>query len=354
MKNDFISFKTNIIAGPCAAESKDQILRCAKELKERNINMMRVGIWKPRTKPGGFEGIGEPAFEWMKEAANLYNIEYGCEVANKSQVNIALDNGCNYIWIGARTTTDPFAVQEIADTLNEHPRKNDIFVFVKNPMCPDLDLWEGAIQRIYNTGIRKIGAIYRGFKTYNETKYRNENIWKIPLDIMIKYPSLTMLCDSSHIAGDRQYLQEISDAAINVYNFDGLILESHYDPSCALTDAKQQLKPCDLVTLLDNISKSEIKDNASNVENNVFNASRIRIDDIDNLIIDLLAERLVCSKTIGEYKKSHNIKLYQPDRYNSMLEKYFNKCKSLGLDEKYIRDIWDVIHEYSIEIQSKL
>ena len=171
---------------------------------------------------------------------------------------------------------------------------------------------------------------------------------------MIKYPSMTMLCDSSHIAGDRQYLQEISDAAINVYNFDGLILESHYDPSCALTDAKQQLTPKSLTELLDNINKSEVVDSSSSLKDNVFNSSRIRIDDIDNLIIDLLAERLVCSKSIGEYKKMHNIKLYQPDRYNSMLEKYFNKCKSLGLDEKYIRDIWDVIHEYSIEIQSKL
>lgn len=355
MKNDFIKFESNIIAGPCSAESKRQVLTTVKELVDENIKFIRFGIWKPRTKPGGFEGIGALAFDWAKEAKDKYNIKYGCEVANRDQVNIALDNGCSFIWIGARTTTDPFAVQDIADALSARSEKNDIFVFVKNPMCPDLDLWEGAIQRVYNTGIRKIGAIYRGFKTYNETnKYRNENIWKIPLDLMIKYPSMTMLCDSSHIAGDRQYLQEISDAAINVYNFDGLILESHYDPSCALTDAKQQLTPKCLSELLEKINKSEVVDKPSSSEDNVFNASRVRIDDIDNLIIDLLGERLICSKTIGEYKKSHNIKLYQPDRYNAMLERYTIKCKQLNLDEKYIRDIWDVIHEYSIEVQSKL
>lgn len=355
MKNDFIKFESNIIAGPCSAESKRQVLTTVKELANENIKFIRFGIWKPRTKPGGFEGIGALAFDWVKEAKDKYNIKYGCEVANRDQVNIALDNGCSFVWIGARTTTDPFAVQDIADALSTRLEKNDIFVFVKNPMCPDLDLWEGAIQRVYNTGIRKIGAIYRGFKTYNETnKYRNENIWKIPLDLMIKYPTMTMLCDSSHIAGDRQYLQEISDAAINVYNFDGLILESHYDPSCALTDAKQQLMPKCLSELLENINKSEVVDKPSSEEDNVFNASRVRIDDIDNLIIDLLGERIVCSKTIGKYKKSHNIKLYQPDRYNAMLERYMIKCKQLNLDEKYIRDIWDVIHEYSIEVQSKL
>lgn len=342
----------NIITGPCAVESKEQFFETCDELRNLGYTFYRGGVWKPRTKPGGFEGLGELALEWMKEYKDLHpEVKMCCEVANTFQTKLVLKYGLDAIWIGARTTTDPFAVQEIADVLSgEWSGKENLIVMVKNPPCPDIDLWEGAIQRIKNSGIKNIIAIHRGFKVYDSSKYRNEPLWRIPLDLKIKYPDIPIFCDPSHIAGKREYIEELCNTAINIYNFDGLIIESHYNPDEAWTDAKQQLKPCDLKDILSKIY-SGTSAPINNDENELDNYRR-KIDYYDTHIIYSLEERLKLSKKIGQFKKAHHMKTFQADRWNSLLNNIIEFGKEHNLDENYIRDIWEIIHEKSIEVQN--
>ena len=342
---------TNIIAGPCSVESHEQFFKTCDELRELGYTFFRGGVWKPRTKPGGFEGLGELALQWMKEYKELHpEVKMYCEVANTYQTKLAIKYGLDAIWIGARTTTDPFAVQEIADVLiGEWPGKENLIVMVKNPPCPDIDLWEGAIQRVKNSGIKNIVAIHRGFKLYNTTKYRNEPIWRIPLELKIKYPVIPILCDPSHISGNRDYIEEICNKAVHTYNFDGFIIESHCNPDEAWTDAKQQLKPVDLKALLDKVYSGEAIEDGNHKE---LDELRNKIDYIDRCLLYSLEDRLNISKKIGEYKKDHHMKTFQAQRWNSLLDNIINLGKEHGLDENYVKDIWEIIHEKSIEIQN--
>ena len=341
----------NIITGPCAVESKEQFFSTCDQLLGFGYTFFRGGVWKPRTKPGGFEGLGELALEWMKEYKELHpEAKMCCEVANKWQTELALKYGLDAVWIGARTTTDPFAVQEIADVLNEYENKDNLIVLVKNPPCPDIDLWEGAIQRIGNAGIKNIIAIHRGFKVYDNSKYRNEPLWRIPLDLKIKYPNIPIFVDPSHIAGKREYIEELVNCAINVYNFDGLIIESHCNPDEAWTDAKQQLTPKDLFTLLTKIYSGEYQ---SNIDSSELDECRERIDFHDTNIIYSLEQRLKLSKKIGEFKKEHHMKTFQAERWNNLLNNIIELGKKHGLDEEYVRSIWEIIHEKSIEVQNQ-
>lgn len=342
----------DIITGPCAVESKEQFFTTCDQLRELGYTFFRGGVWKPRTKPGGFEGLGELALEWMKEYKELHpDVKMCCEVANTFQTKLAIKYGLDAIWIGARTTTDPFAVQEIADVLSgEWPGKENLVVMVKNPPCPDIDLWEGAIQRIKNSGIDKIIAIHRGFKVYDTGKYRNEPLWRIPIELKTKLPDIPIFCDPSHIAGKREYVEEICHKAIHVYNFDGLIIESHCNPSKAWTDAKQQLTPTDLHDMLSRVYSGVCAETGDGKE---LEELRKKIDYIDTCIVYSLEERLRLSKKVGEYKKENHMKTFQPDRWNSLLNHIIEFGKEHSLDENYVKDIWEIIHEKSIEVQNQ-
>lgn len=337
----------NIIAGPCSIESKEQFFITCDKLVEEGITNIRGGVWKPRTKPGGFEGLGEQALKWIKEYKETHkNIRFCCEVANKEQVDLALDYGIDFVWIGARTSTDPFAVQQIAEALVK--RNPDIEVFVKNPACPDLELWIGAVERLYAVGIKNVSVIHRGFKVYNTSIYRNEPLWNIPLQFKIHYPNVKMYLDPSHIAGDKKYIKELCNMAMNVYSYDGIIIESHYKPDIAWTDAKQQITPEELGGLLEEIILKETEDKSELL------SYRDEIDIIDNNILSLLMQRLNVSVKVGKYKKKHNMKLFQKERFISLLNKLKTRGKELNLNEEYIEKIWNIIHEESIEAQIKI
>lgn len=344
----------NIIAGPCSIESKEQFFNTCNQLRELGFTNIRGGVWKPRTKPGGFEGLGELALQWMKEYKVLYpQMLMFCEVANKDQLNLALSYDIDGIWIGARTTVDPFAVQEIADALSSIEYKQNLIVMVKNPVCPDIDLWEGAIQRIWKAGIdpNNVIAIHRGFKIYGQSKYRNEPIWRIPLDLKIKYPNLKIFVDPSHISGNREYIPEIVKEAINVYGFDGLIIESHFEPNNAWTDAKQQLVPCKMKEIIDEVFNDKTNSISNTKELDDY---RKQIDWCDTQLLYFLGQRQEISKKIGNYKKTNNMTTFQKDRWKNLLNNIVKEgFEKYGLSEKYIEDIWEIIHENSIDIQSK-
>ena len=330
-----------IISGPCSIESREQLYNTCVELKKVGIDFIRGGVWKPRTKPGGFEGLGELALKWMKEIKDELGLKICCEVANKEQTELALQYDIDAIWVGARTTSDPFAVQEIAETI--HNINTDMIVFIKNPTCVDIDLWEGAYLRFKALGINNIGFIHRGFKAYKKTEYRNNPLWQYALQMKIKYPNIPMICDPSHIAGKREYLEEICKKAY-MYNYDGYIIESHIDPSTAWTDASQQLKPQDLKTLLDKVYK-----NTNNIDKIKLNHYRNDIDSIDLQILDLIAQRFEITNKIGELKKESNMKVFQPKRFNEILI----RLKSLNkIPENLIDEVWGAIHEESVNEQN--
>ena len=337
----------NIIAGPCSIESREQFLTTVDLLDGLGFHNVRGGVWKPRTKPGGFEGLGEKAFEFVEDMP--MNMDFFCEVANREQLKIALDHGLKGIWIGARTTVDPFAVQEIADALREY-NAADLIVMVKNPVCPDIDLWEGAITRLINAGIdgKNIIAIHRGFKTNEITKYRNKPIWKIPLELKRRLPWIKIYIDPSHIAGDSKYLEEILYMAFNVYDYDGAIIECHCNPESAWTDAKQQVTPLEMKEILDMILA---KKKSKTFDEKKLENWRNLIDIIDESILNMLQDRLKISKYIGNYKKENNITVFQESRWNKILDRLVKLGKEKGLDKEYIENIWEIIHERSIEEQ---
>ena len=332
-----------IIAGPCSAESETQVLDTARQLAAAGVRIFRAGIWKPRTMPGCFEGVGLAGLPWLKKVKEETGMLVGTEVASKSHVISAIAAGLDIIWIGARTSASPFAMQEIADTLKE--LNADIPVLIKNPVNPDLDLWIGAVTRIYNAGIRRIGVIHRGFSTYGKHIYRNQPMWALPFEFARRYPEIPVICDPSHITGEHDMVAPLSRHALDM-GFDGLMIESHVNPSCALSDAKQQLLPSELAELMKELTVREKPTGTPELD-----ALRSDIDHIDSELLELLAKRMEISKKIGEYKKAHNMMVVQLGRHDSIMKDRTDTGERLGLPKMFVGRIMSAIHEESVKRQ---
>ncbi len=330
-----------VIAGPCSAESEEQVLETARGLAAKGVKLFRAGIWKPRTKPGGFEGVGAVGLQWLKKVKEETGMYVSTEVATKVHVEEALKAGMDLLWIGARTTVNPFAVQEIADALTGV----DIPVLIKNPVNPDLELWIGAIERIYGAGIRRIGVIHRGFSSYDKKIYRNLPLWHIPIELRRRMPELPIFCDPSHIGGKRELIAPLCQQAMDL-SFDGLIVESHCNPDCALSDASQQITPDVLDYVL---SLLVIRNETQTTEN--LSQLRNQIDSIDEQLLELLAKRMRISREIGVYKKEHNMPVLQSPRYSEILEKRASMGQSMDLSTEFVKEILKEIHEESVRQQ---
>lgn len=330
-----------VIAGPCSAESEEQVLETAKGLASKGIKLFRAGIWKPRTKPGGFEGIGVIGLPWLKRVKEETGMYVTTEVATKEHVFEALKAGVDLLWIGARTSANPFAVQEIADAL----KGVDIPVLIKNPVNPDLELWIGAFQRLYNAGIHRLGAIHRGFSSYDKKIYRNLPLWHIPIELRRRMPNLPIFCDPSHIGGKRELIAPLCQQAMDL-NFDGLMIESHRDPDAAWSDAFQQITP-DVLDYVLNLLV--IRDSTQSTES--LAELRRQIDGIDEQILELLAKRMRVSREIGVYKKEHNMPILQSPRYSEILENRSDMGKQMDLNPDFIREMLKEIHEESVRQQ---
>ena len=333
-----------IIAGPCSAESREQVLNTAQELAKNGVKIFRAGIWKPRTKPGGFEGVGTVGLPWLKEVKQKTGMLVATEVATAAHVFEAIKAGMDILWIGARTAANPFAMQELADSL----RGTDIPVLVKNPVNPDLELWIGALERLVNAGVKNVGVILRGFSTYDQKMYRNLPLWHIPIELRRRYPNITMFCDPSHIGGKRELIAPISQQAMDL-KFDGLMVESHCNPDEALSDAKQQITP----QVLDfTLKMLVLRENVQTTEN--ISVLRKQIDEIDEQLLTILAKRNRISMEIGTYKKENNMPVLQTGRYNEILEKRAHMGEAMNLDREFVFAIMKAIHEESVRIQLSL
>lgn len=337
-----------VIAGPCSAESEQQVFETAKALKASGVEVLRAGIWKPRTRPNCFEGVGAEGLVWMRRVQRELGMKISTEVANVKHVYEALKAGVDMLWIGARTSANPFAMQEIADAL----KGTDIPVLVKNPVNPDVELWIGALERLNMAGLRKIGVIHRGFSTYGKSKYRNVPQWQLPIEIKRRFPDLLMICDPSHISGKREYIHEISQQAMDL-GFDGLIVESHICPEIALSDAAQQVTPMNLSEILGKLIIREVDSENVEYKENI-DELRAKIDVIDNDLLDLLASRMKVSDEIGKYKKQNNITILQPGRWDSILGKVFEKGTAKGLDNEFLEKVFKAIHQASIDRQTAI
>lgn len=333
-----------VIAGPCSAESEEQVMETAKQLKKNGVQIFRAGIWKPRTRPNAFEGVGVEGLEWLRKVKRELGMYTATEVANSQHVYDALKYGVDVLWIGARTTVNPFAVQEIADAL----RGVDIPVLIKNPVNPDVDLWLGAIERINQAGVKRIAAIHRGFGTYDKKLYRNHPQWHIPIELRRKVRNLPMFCDPSHIGGKRELIGPISQQAMDL-NFQGLIIESHNNPDKALSDASQQVTPDALDFIL---SKLVLRDSQVSTED--LRELRKQIDELDDHILETLAHRMRVAQEIGTYKKEHNMTILQTGRFDDILTARAKQANGLGLSEEFVKDILSSIHEESIRHQNKM
>ena len=345
----FTEPRPSVVAGPCSAESEEQVMETAKGLKELGINVYRAGIWKPRTHPGSFEGIGVPGLKWMQRAKKEYGLKISTEVASEKHVFECLKYGVDLVWLGARTTANPFLVQEIADALKD----TDIPVLVKNPVNPDIDLWIGALERLNRAGIKKLGVIHRGFSTADKIKYRNDPQWQMAIELRSRHPELPFFVDPSHMAGCKDYIREISQRSLDL-GFEGLMIESHCNPACALSDAKQQLTPAELSDLLYN--KITVRDSDSDAKEWKDNIDQLRakIDILDENLLYTLGARMKVSKQIGEYKKNNNIAILQTSRWDAVLAKVVAKGKEYGLSEYFLTDVFNAIHEASVEIQNQV
>ena len=337
-----------VIAGPCSAESELQVMMTAKGLHEFGIHVFRAGIWKPRTHPGSFEGVGTPGLKWLQKVKNEYGMKVCTEVANERHVYECLKYGIDMVWIGARTTANPFLVQEIAEAL----RDTEIPVLVKNPVNPDIDLWVGALERLNRVGIRKLGVIHRGFSTSEKIPYRNLPGWQMAVELRTRYPKLPFFADPSHMGGSRQYLKELSQRAMDL-GLDGLMIESHCDPSCALSDARQQLVPSDLKDLLESLTVRQKVTNDKEY-NEGIEQLRSQIDVIDENLLMALGSRMEISRKIGEFKKEHNIAIVQATRWDSILSSMIEKGKDYGLPEEFTTAFFTAIHEASVAEQNKI
>ncbi|MDR0681377.1 MAG: bifunctional 3-deoxy-7-phosphoheptulonate synthase/chorismate mutase type II [Dysgonamonadaceae bacterium] len=332
-----------IIAGPCSAETEEQVMTTARELANKGFKIYRAGIWKPRTKPGGFEGIGTSGLSWLQQVKKETGMYVATEVATKNHIIKAVEYGIDILWIGARTSVNPFAVQEIADALIltgfEGP------VLIKNPVNPDLELWIGAIERIYNAGIRKIAAVHRGFSSYDKKMYRNLPQWHIPIELKRRIPNLPLLSDPSHIGGKRELIASLSQQAMDL-NYDGLMIEAHCDPDKAWSDKDQQINP-DILSYIVNLLV--IRDTKQTTES--LTELRQQIDQIDDELLAILAKRMRVSREIGQYKKEHNMPVLQTVRYDEILDRRVNGAKGMGIDGAFMKTILEAIHEESIRQQ---
>ncbi len=347
--HDVLAKRPLIIAGPCSAETEEQIIETATRLAATGkVDVMRAGIWKPRTRPGSFEGIGAKGLPWLQSAKKITNIPWAVEVASSKQVEDALTFGVDVLWIGARTTVNPFSVQDVADAL----RGVDIPVLIKNPINPDLELWLGAVERVAKAGIKNIGLIHRGFSSYGNTEYRNAPMWHLAIEMKRRYPEMMMINDPSHICGNRQMLQDVAQKAIDL-DFDGLIIESHIDPDKAWSDAKQQITPERLNELLSNILWRK-EDVASEEFHAAIEKMRQQINHLDDELMQILGQRMKVADKIGQYKKDNNITILQTNRWNSILERAFAKGEKLGLSKEFITKYFDAIHMESINHQNKV
>ncbi len=337
-----------IIAGPCSAETEEQVMTVAKQLAEQHIDILRAGIWKPRTRPGAFEGIGEEGLKWMKHAKEETGLKIGTEVANPEHVELALKYGVDALWIGARTTVNPFSVQEIADSL----QGVDVPVLIKNPINPDNGLWIGAIERIHRAGVRSIAAIHRGFSTFEKTKYRNKPMWQLAIELKRKMPNIPIINDPSHIGGKRDLVADVCQRAMDM-GLDGLMIESHPNPDEAWSDASQQVTPTALGQIL-----ADLTIRKTNTENTDFNDSledlRSQIDRVDKEILEAISERFKIVDKIGEYKRDNNITTLQMNRWDTLLQDKIAKANGLSLDDEFVKAIYQLIHKESVKKQSEI
>src|SRR5579871_1010264 len=338
-----------IISGPCSAETEEQVVETAVRLhKTGKVDIMRAGIWKPRTRPGSFEGVGAKGLPWLQHAKKLTGIPVAVEVATGKQVEDALTFEVDVLWIGARTTVNPFSVQEVADAL----RGVDVPVLIKNPINPDLELWTGAVERVAKAGIKQIGLIHRGFSSYGNTEYRNAPMWHLAIEMKRRNPGMLFINDPSHICGRRDILQEVAQEAIDL-DYDGLIIESHIDPDKAWSDAKQQVTPERLAEMLDNIRWRK-EDIASEEYHAAMEKMRQQINHLDDELMQILGTRMKVSEKIGQYKKDNNITILQTNRWNAILERAYAKGEKLGLSKEFITKYFDAVHMESINHQNKI
>src|ERR1700730_6514786 len=338
-----------IISGPCSAETEEQVLQTAVQLQETGkVDIMRAGIWKPRTRPGSFEGIGSKGLAWLQKAREITGMPVAIEVATAKQVEDALHFDIDVLWIGARSTVNPFSVQEIADAL----RGVDVPVLIKNPINPDLELWIGAVERVAKAGIRQIGLIHRGFSSYGNTEYRNAPMWHLAIEMKLRNPGMMMINDPSHICGRRDILADVAQKAIDL-DYDGLMIESHIDPDNAWSDAKQQITPERLSELL-----SQIIWRKEDINSEEFHAAleklRQQINHLDDELMQLLGQRMKIAESIGQYKRDNNITILQTNRWNAILEKAFAKGEKLNLSKEFITKYYDAVHMESINHQNKI
>lgn len=331
-------------AGPCSAESEEQVMEIARSLSERGVTFFRAGIWKPRTKPGCFEGVGKVGLQWLKRVREELSLPVATEVATPEHVEQALEAGIDILWVGARTTTNPFAVQDLADAL----RGVDVPVLVKNPVKPDLELWIGALERLNNAGITRLGTIHRGFSSYGEKIFRNSPQWQIPLELKRRLPELPMLCDPSHIAGKRELLSILCQEAMDL-SFDGLMVESHCHPECALSDGRQQVIPQELFVILDRLVHRSHQSTG-----NEISRYRSLLDEIDAELLHLIAKRMEISREIGEVKKERGLRVFQPYRYSETIERFAEHSEAHRVDADTIKAIFEVIHSESIRQQLRI
>ena len=337
-----------VIAGPCSAETEEQVVRIAKELKESDVSVLRAGIWKPRTRPGNFEGVGALGLKWMKTAKEETGLLTTTEVANPNHVELALENDVDILWIGARTTVSPFIVQEIADAL----KGTDKTVLVKNPVNPDLSLWLGAVERLYTADIKNLGVIHRGFSTYEKTRYRNNPEWQIPIDLQNRYPDLPLILDPSHIAGRRDIIFDLCQTALDL-NYDGIMVETHHDPDNAWSDAAQQITPQTLIQIMKDLKIRKEVSESEEFKKKLSNL-RAKIDVADNKLIELLSKRMKISEEIGKVKKSQNVAILQSKRWNEILGKMVLEGEQHGLSEEFILRLFKAVHQESINHQKKV
>jgi len=338
-----------VIAGPCSAESEEQVMETARGLSAFGIHVFRAGIWKPRTHPGCFEGAGVPGLKWLQRVKRELGMKVCTEVASEKHVYECIKHGVDMVWIGARTSANPFLMQEIADAL----QGTDMPVLVKNPVSPDVDLWTGALERLNMAGVKKLGLIHRGFTAMHKIAYRNEPGWGLAIEMRTRFPELPFFADPSHMGGSRKFLAEISQRAMDL-GFEGLMVESHCDPACALSDASQQLTPRDLQRLLEEqITVRDADSDAADYKENI-KALRSRIYVIDENLLSLLSSRMDVSKSIGQYKKDHNIAILQMDRWDALLDEMVRQGGSKGLSERFLRAFFNDIHEESVRVQNEV
>ncbi|HWC54414.1 MAG TPA: chorismate mutase [Chitinophagaceae bacterium] len=338
-----------IVSGPCSAETEEQVLQTAERLAATGmVDMLRAGIWKPRTRPGMFEGIGTKGLPWLQQAKKITGLPVTVEVATAKQVEDALHFDVDVLWIGARTTVNPFSVQEVADAL----RGVDVPVLIKNPVNPDIELWMGAVERVAKVGVKQIGLIHRGFSTFGNTDYRNAPMWHLAIEMKLRNPGMMMLCDPSHICGRRDTLMEVAQKAID-FDYDGLMIESHIDPDKAWSDAKQQVTPERLKEMLQSIIWRK-----EDVNSEEFHAAlekfRQQINHLDDELMQLLGQRMKIAEQIGRYKRDNNITILQTTRWNTIIEKALKKGEAIGLSKEFVTKYFDAVHMESINHQKKI